>query len=77
MLFSQVAQHVFAVQQVSLRVPFPVSTRLRYFSLCSNPVRTLKEPVKGIEQHVYLVAHPVGPANVRENQRMSRDLAVR
>jgi len=63
MLFSQVAQHIVTQQRVSLSITFPVSTRLRYFRLCSHQVRTLNEPAKRLEHHVSLVAHPVGHAD--------------
>jgi hypothetical protein len=60
MRFSPIAQHLFIQQQVSLSVPFPVPTRLRYFSLRSTMGRTLNELAKRLERNVYLVAHPVG-----------------
>ena len=60
MLFSQVVQHMFTQQQVSLSVPFPLSTRLRYVSLCPHQVSMLNELAKRLEQKVSLVAHPVG-----------------
>lgn len=60
MFFSQSAQHIFTQQQVSLSVPFPLSTRSRYFRLCSHQVRMRNEPVKRLYQNVYLVAYPVG-----------------
>lgn len=47
-LFLQVAQGVFTQQQMSLRVPLPVFTRLRYVSRCSNQMRTLNEPANGL-----------------------------
>jgi|SRR5581483_3087344 len=58
--FSQIAHPIFTQEQVSLSVPFPLSTRLRYFSLCSHRVRTLNWPAKRLENIASLVAHPVG-----------------
>src|SRR5581483_6997297 len=58
--FSQIAHPIFTQEHVSLRAPFPLSTRLRYFSLCSHRVRTLNWPAKRLEKIASLVAHPVG-----------------
>src|SRR5581483_1882575 len=77
--FSQIAHPIFTQEQVSLSVPFPLSTRLRYFSLCSHRVRTLNWPAKRLENIASLVAHPVGgsvpPISVSKRFAVSGTLA--